>query len=334
MQGLPWKAALTARALGKKDALDRAFFSAWETVNSARGDVFARVPSLDGFRMIREMAFRAAPEVRHYYQEAKAAFFIGDAAWRIADERVRKVGKAEEALRELSLHRNDKGVLPKYVEQAFESTLSLLRALSGEEMLAASGEEPFIYLGGIMLEPTVPEEPAADGAVNADVQVLSRMMSENLPSLKANEIADLQKAIIAGQPMPGALQNRLRKSVFSRALKAAANSSPEAQREILSRLLEATQPSLGRDAGSLALKGGTLYKYANDKLAEQRARLKKEADELLPRTSPALLFSLNAGEEMRVILDAWQNMRRRAILLKELGVTLKPDKNWNTFWKC
>ncbi|MDR2137930.1 MAG: hypothetical protein LBO68_06535, partial [Synergistaceae bacterium] len=281
MQGIPWRSALTARSLrkGRKGShKDQGFLTAWATVDSLRGEILTPIPSVDGFRLIREMAFRGAPEVRHYYQEVKVAWDIGDAVLRRVTERLRTARNAEEALRELAARKGE-AAEEEYVESAFGTTLNLLRTLAGEEMLKevlpGSKGDPFIQVGGILVEATEPEEGPASG-LDADFQTLSRMISRL--SLKASETAELQKNLSAGRSIPAPLKDKLRKTLFS-SLQKTPPSSDELQR-ILVRLLETTHPSLKKEAGRLSLKGGKLYGYAQRKLKEQQSQLNKEAADL------------------------------------------------------
>ncbi|MDR2527953.1 MAG: CHAT domain-containing protein [Synergistaceae bacterium] len=328
-QGLPWRAALTARTFSDKQ--DTGFLMAWEKVDSLRKEIFAPIPSLDGFRLIREMAFRGAPEIRHYYQEAKTAWDVGDATLRRAAGRLRTARSAEKALLELAA-RVGEAADRQYVQRAFSTSLDLLRALAGEETLSAPKEGVFIQIGGILLDATDPEEQSAAeaakaGTLEADLRALSRMVP--LLSLKPAESDRLQKALIAGEPFPGPMRDKLRKTLFSQALKA--TPSREELRKTLLRLLETTHPSLKKDAGSLASQGGKLYSYAKKKLKNQQEQLEKDAEKLLPRTSEYLLLTLGAGEDILAYLDAWRDVRRRVLVLREVGVSLKANRNWEAF---
>ncbi|MDR2523233.1 MAG: CHAT domain-containing protein [Synergistaceae bacterium] len=328
-QGLPWRAALTARDLKGRKTEDAGFLAAWEKVDSLRREIFAPIPSLDGFRLIREMAFRGAPEVRHYYQEAKTAWDVGDAALRRATGRLRTVRNTAKALLELSA-RAGEAAERQYVQRAFSISLSLLRALAGEETLSAPKGGVFIQIGGIFVEAAAPEDPAEAaklGTLEADLRTLSRMVP--LLSLKPAESDRLQKALTAGEPLPGPMKDRLRKVLFSQALKA--NPSPEELKKIFLKILETTHPSLKKEAGNLASEGGKLYAYAQNKLKKQQAQLEEDAEELLPQTSEYLLLTLGAGEDVLACLDAWRDVRRRVLVLRELGVSLKTNKNWEAF---
>ncbi|MDR2176344.1 MAG: CHAT domain-containing protein [Synergistaceae bacterium] len=331
MQRLPWKAALTARSLreGSGGRQDEGFVFAWKNIDALRGEIYAPIPSLDGFRLVRETALRV-PELRQYYQEAKAAWYIGDAVLRQASERLRLTRNAGEALRGLAA-REKEAADKQYVRIAGETTLKLLQALAGKELLSVPKGGAFFQIGGIFIEATDPDDDRAEadeGSLNADIQTLSRAITVLSP--KASESTELQKALADARPLPEAMRTRLRKTLFGRALKTPPPSGE--MLKILFRLLETTHPSLKKEAGRLAMKGGKLYKHAESKLSRQMKELEREAAELLPRTSPYLLLSLNAGEDMLHYLKAWENMRRRAAIVKELGIALKPDKNWTVFF--
>ncbi|MDR1978900.1 MAG: CHAT domain-containing protein [Synergistaceae bacterium] len=326
MQGLPWRASLTARPLRKEKGYDdQGLKLAWMTVDSLRKEIFAPVPSLDGFRLIREMAFRAAPKIRHYYQEVKVAWDIGDAALRLATKRLRSAEKAEEALRELAARKNE-AVDARYVERAFGTTLNFLRVLAGEGTLSAPSEETFtrIQAGGISLEPTEPEPPQKNAtpqaeAVDADIKKLESLYKKMSP-LKAGETESLQKALIAGQPLPESLKNKLRSALFSQASQTPSPTDAALRQPLLS-LLETFHS--GSD------------KSSSKRTAKQKRQDEQEAEKLLPsfKNSPYFLLSFGAGEEMLGYLESWRNMRRRAVILRELGITLKTDKNWGNFLK-
>jgi CHAT domain-containing protein len=328
-QGIPWRSALTARNLMKKskrDYEDRGFLAALKTVDSARGE--HPIPSLDGFRAIREIALRAAPEVRDYYNEVKISWSIGDAVLRGAESRIRAARGAEEALRELAARSNEASD-ERYVKMAFGTTLNLLRSLAGEEMLSAPGEGFSVQVGGIMLEETSPSEneKTPNRGFERDIHILSRMIAALSP--KAGETEEMQKALLAAAPMPESIKTKLRKAIFARASKP----SPPVEdlRVILYRILESTHPSLKKEAGRLADKGGKLYSYAAAKLERQREELWREADTLLPKTSPYMLLSIDSGEDMLRYLDAWQRTRRRVLIMNELGVSIQPNKDWAKF---
>jgi CHAT domain-containing protein/tetratricopeptide (TPR) repeat protein len=332
MQGIPWRSALTARQLRqRKSAVDEGFNAAWTTVDSLRKDIMAPIPSLDGFRLVREMAWRNAPEIRHYLQEVKSGWFIADAALRVADRRLNMAREAESALRELGA-RAEEAHEKKYVEVAFGTILNLQRALAGEELLSTPKENIVIQTGGIFVEGTEPEKGESEkgeSAVEGDVKTIGAMIAVLSP--KAGETETLQKAMIAGSSMPDALKNRLRKALFSRT---AQSRPPRDQLEkMLLRLLEDTHPSLKKEAGRLAGEGGKLHAQAKKKLKQQQEELTATAEALLDSVPPYLLLSLDAGEEMLRFFDAWHNMRRRAVVMKELGIVPKTDKDWPKFLK-
>ncbi|MDR1482385.1 MAG: CHAT domain-containing protein [Synergistaceae bacterium] len=327
-QGLPWRAAFTVRHLYEKARPgfeDLGFIQAWRTIDSQRSD--SPIPSLDGFRMIREIAMRNAPEIREYYTETKIGWAIGDAILRSTSSRLRSARNAEEALRELA-SRQDEAVDKKYVQMAFQTTLNLLRSLAGEGMLSALPEELYVQIGGIFVEGSEPDGSAASGqgGIGEDIQTLSRMIA--LTSPKASETEEMQKALLAGNPIPEAIRTRLRKTLFSRASR-----PPKSDGELLDvlyRILENTNPSLKKDIGLLA-EGEGLINYTANNLKLERESLSKEAAALLPQTSPYLLLSIDAGDEMVRFLDAWANMRGRAVIMKELGISLTTDADWTKF---
>jgi CHAT domain-containing protein len=326
-QGLPWRSALTARPLSKKprgDDVDRGFMAAWRTVDSLRGE--SKLPSLDGFRAIREIALRSSPEARDYYHEVKIAWSIGDAVLRGEEQRLRSALSAEEALVELS-RRWGEAVDEKYAKMAFETTLSLMRSLAGEGMLSAPAEGFFVQVGGIVVEGTAPEGSPGETGLEKDMRALSRLVA--MTSLSPKETEDMQKAILAAQPMPESIKTRLRKAIFARASK-----PPESQdelRDILYRILENTHPSIKKEVGSLAEKSGKLYSYAAARVKEQQNELAREAEELVPFASPYMLLSIDSGDAMLGYLEAWQRTRRRALILKELGLLPKADTDWAKF---
>jgi tetratricopeptide (TPR) repeat protein len=328
-QGMPWRAALTARPLSKKpkpEHQDRGLIAAWRTVDSSRGEIPS--PSLEGFRAIRERALRAAPEVRDYYTEVKVSWAIGDAALRLAESGLRSARSAEGALVGLSSGRDD-AFDKQYVQLAFETSSKLLRSLAGEGLFIGSDGEFFVQIGGISLEgPPLPGE--ADGAsagVAADIKLLSQMVA--LISPNAKETEELQKAIISGAPMPESMKSRLRRAAFARASK-----PPKEDGELLGilyRVLESTHPSLKKEAGRLAEKGGKLYEYGLRNLRAQEAALMDEAKKLLPGVAPYMLMSIDAGDEMARYLAAWRRTRGRALVFGELGLSPKADKDWAKF---
>ena len=335
MQRLPWKAALKARVLkGSARKEDEGLNLAWKNVDALCGEIYTPLPSLDGFRLVREVALRA-PELRQYYQEAKSGWYVGDAVLRQASERLRLTRNAVEALRGLNAPENEVAD-KKYVKTARETTQKLLRTLAGEAFLSIPKGESLFQTGGIFVEAENPSEEQAkadDGSLNADIQDLLRAIA--LLGPKASENAELQKSLIDAGPMPETTKTRLRKVLFGGALKK--SPPPDEMRKLLLRLLETTHPSLKKEFGRLAMEnqGGNVSKLANSEevIKRRMETLEREAAKLLPQTSPYLLLSLEAGEDMLRYLRAWGNMRRRAVILKELGIALKTDKNWTVFFR-
>ena len=235
IQGLPWRSALTARFLRNPDKrrpehVDRGFDAAWHAVDSRRER--QEIPSLDGFRAIREIAFRGAPEVRDYYQEVKTSYAIADAVLRQAETDLSSARKAGTALRELAA-RKDEARESQYADRAFSVTANLLRSLAGQELLTAPAREFSVRTDGIMMEAVSPlnAEPVLT-ELEDDIKTLSRMA--DVISLKAAETEALQKSMTAGQLMPEDIKSRLRKAVFARADK---ELEPERLKEILFRTL-------------------------------------------------------------------------------------------------
>ncbi|MDR3231307.1 MAG: CHAT domain-containing protein [Synergistaceae bacterium] len=337
VQGLPWRAALTARQVSKKkdprakDKLsDEGFARAWETVDSLRAET--PIPSLEGFRMIREVALRSAPEVRNYYQEVASSLLIGDAVLRRGEKRVELAGKASLALRELSA-RKDEAANEACVKMAFDTMARLLRSLAGRDTLSIPESALSIQMSGILLDAPETEndeqssQPAGSG-IEADMQILSGMI--RLLSPNASETKELQKALLGAEPLPSGLKTRLRKTLFSLTKKDL--SSKEELEKTLLRVLESTHPSLKKDAGSLASREGKLYRYAEKKLETQMKELADEASGLVSKTSAYMLVSINAGDDMLRYLNAWSGMRRRALVMKELGIAANPDNDWPEFF--
>ncbi|MDR1978943.1 MAG: CHAT domain-containing protein [Synergistaceae bacterium] len=321
-QGLPWRAALTARQLKKKKSpqerdsvRDSGFDRAWKTVDSLRAD--RPIPSIDGFRTIREVALRNAPELRNYYQEVAASLSIGDAALRRGEKRAELAGKASEALRELSARKGE-AKDEDYVKTAFAAAAKLLRSLAGGDSLTLPESGlPIQQMSGIVLDSDAPEpendqqQPAKSG-IETDAQAIAEMVKRLSPN--AEETRAIQKALLDAEALPIALKTRLRKTLFSDAAKQLAGEGKEEREkleEILLRVLNSTHRSL--------------------KKAGQR-QLASEAKELAPKTSAYMLAAIDAGDEMLKYLNAWSNMRRRVLVMKELEISPALDKDWVKFF--
>ena len=329
IQGLPWRSALTARFLRNPDKrrpehVDRGFDAAWHAVDSRRER--QEIPSLDGFRAIREIAFRGAPEVRDYYQEVKTSYAIADAVLRQAETDLSSARKAGTALRELAA-RKDEAHESQYADRAFSVTANLLRSLAGQELLTAPAREFSVRTDGIMMEAVSPldAEPVLT-ELEDDIKTLGRMA--DVISLKAAETEALQKSMTAGQLMPEDIKSRLRKAVFARADK---ELEPERLKEILFRTLESAQPTLRKEMGSLARKEGKLYDYANNRIQRQREALRAEAERIFPRVSPYMLITVDSGGEMLRYVNAWRRMRLRSLIMADLGINIARDKDWPKF---
>jgi tetratricopeptide (TPR) repeat protein len=327
-QGLPWKGALTARTLStKRPKTDDGFNKAWGIVDSRRND--APVPALDGFRMIREVSLRNAPEVHNYYQEVQLALAIGDAVLRRGEARVCTARKAEEALKELSA-RKDEAKEEKYVKTAFETAAKLLRSLAGRDILAAREESFEVQTGGFFVEASEPqtdEQFDTKNAIEADLTGLSRMMG--VLALKDSEMESVQLALVNDRAIPDEIAARLRRALMPKS--SGVSLSKEDKESALLRILESTHPSLKRAAGSLAESGGKLEGLAASKLKKQMEELKKEVSVLAPNANSYMLASINAGEEMRGYLRAWENTRRRVIVIKAMGLSVDVDRELSKF---
>ncbi|MDR1508927.1 MAG: CHAT domain-containing protein [Synergistaceae bacterium] len=328
VQGLPWRSALTARFLRTKNRkpehVDRGFDEVWRVVDSRRER--QAIPSLEGFRAIREIALRGVPEVRDYYQEVKTSYAIADAVLRQAETDLSAARKAETALVGLAA-RKDEAHERQYADRAFSVTANLLRSLAGQALLTAPAREFSVRLDGLMLEAVSPgdAEPILT-ELEDDIKTLSR--ATDVISLKAADTEALQNSMTAGQLMPEDIKSRLRKAIFARAEK---ELKPEQLKEIVFRTLESTQPTLKKEMGSLARKEGKLYDYANDRIQKQQAALRAEAERIFPRVSPYMLVTIDSGGEMVRYVNAWRRMRLRSMILAELGIKIDRDKDWSKF---
>ncbi|GHS93124.1 hypothetical protein AGMMS50276_02690 [Synergistales bacterium] len=348
IQGLPWRSALTAqsRKLSDHTAKDEGFDVAWDAVDSLCEDLWVPVSSLDGIRLVREIAYRNAPENRDYLHGVKSTLDIADATLRTTDKWLSMTRDAENAIRELSAHGKE-AYEKEYVERAYNTTLNLLRTLAGGGLLSKPKKELVVQTGGIFVEATDTDakEPDAkdadkkDSITERDIKTLGAM-GAILSSKRGEKFEELQKAIIAGDPMPQALKDKMRKTLFSRT--AQSKPSQEEIKKTLLRLLETAHPSLvslKNDLERMVDENGKpkeqkLYNSIKSKIDNQQRELDTVAKGLLDRGAPTyFLLSVDAGSDMLRYLDAWRNVRRYVAIMRELGIAPKTAKSWEDFLK-